>query len=95
MPSAKTPEARLFVAQVRAADPSAIKAIERALVDKKGNMVETAKLLGVSVAALYRWGDDVPAVSKVLEQHRRGRVGRGPGKAEPAKPAKRARKKAP
>lgn len=99
MPAPPTPLARLFSAQVMAGDPSAIHRIEQALARNGGNIQATAKELGVGERTLHRWGDPeagVPGVVAVMQQHRRGRIGRGPGKLkeEPSKPAKRARKKA-
>jgi hypothetical protein len=95
MPSAKTPQIRLFVAQIRAGDPSALYHVEQALIRNAGNLEKTAKDLGVAPSAIYRWGDAVPAVGVLLSKHRRGR-GRGPGKPKepPPKAAKKRAKKA-
>ena len=90
MPAPATPALRLFVAQVRAGDPGALHHVEQALIRNEGNLQATAKDLGVNPAAIYRWGDAVPGVAALLAKHRRGRVGRGPGK-----PAEAPKKKAP
>lgn len=91
MPSAKTPHARLFVAQIRIGDPGALHQLEQALIRNAGNIEKTAGELNVAFQSLHRWGTELPAVAKLLEKHRRGRIGRGPGK--PKEPGVRVTKK--
>jgi hypothetical protein len=90
MPASKTPQSRAFVAAVRAGEASAIDKIRLALQGTGGDVLKTAALLGVGKSAIYRWGDEIPAVKVVLDQHSRGRIGPPPKKKAPVK---RARKK--
>jgi hypothetical protein len=80
MPAAPTALARLFSAQIVAGDPSAVERVRTALVRNAGNMQRTAAELGVSLRTLHRWGEDpeLEAVGAVINEHRRGRIGRGP-----------------
>lgn len=86
MPAAPTALARLFSAQIVAGDPSAVERVRAALVRNAGNMQRTAAELGVSLRTLHRWGEDpeLEAVGAVINEHRRGRIGRGPSTKTPA-----------
>lgn len=90
MPAAPTALARLFSAQIVAGDPSAVERVRAALVRNDGNMQRTAAELGVSLRTLHNWGD-LEAVGAVINEHRRGRIGRGPS-TKTAEPAERPRK---
>ena len=96
MPSAKTPLTRLFVAQIRVGDPGALHQLEQALIRNKGNIEKTAKDLGVAFQSVHRWGKEEPKVKKILDEHRRGLIGRDPSKPKetPAKVAKKRGRKA-
>lgn len=97
MPAAPTALARLFSAQIQAGDPSAVERVRAALVRNGGNMQRTAAELGLSLRTLHRWGEDpaTRAVGAVINEHRRGRIGRGPSTktAASAKAPSKTRKK--
>lgn len=94
MPTAKTPLARLFVAQIRVGDPGALNQLEQALIRNGGNIEKTAKDLGVAFQSVHRWGLEIPAVKNVLDQHRRGVIGRDPAKPKEPPPKAKKRRKA-
>ncbi len=97
MPPSTNPLARLFSAQVLAGDPQAVENVKRALIRNGGNIQKAAAELGVGERTLHRWGDDLPHIKKIVDEHGRGRIGRGPGKPKepPKKAPKRAKKATP
>ena len=52
--------------------------VRNALDQCGGNIQKTAAERGVGERTLHRWGDTLPHIKKLVEEHGRGRIGRGP-----------------
>ena len=70
-----TPDTRLFLAELRAARPSALRRLRAALRAHRGNVTEAAAELGVGVRSLYDARASSPGVQAVFAELAQGREG--------------------